>query len=134
MWQQWSLESWLSWHSGRWQRQRSEQMPPLAFDKLIKLEGNELIRPVRFQILANGRPLPRDVEIASRIVSENQSISSDVNVKADGIVELSSGDFTLPDRPVTAVEFKMLGVGEGAVILETKLSPPWNLIKSGRLI
>ena len=82
--------------------------------------------PVRFQILTNGKPLPRDMEISWRVFSENGSFNSEVTVQPEGVIEISRAHFTTPDRPATKVELKMFGVGEGAVIFDTEFSPPWS--------
>jgi hypothetical protein len=83
--------------------------------------------PVRFQILANGKPLPKDLQVAWRIGSEGGTVSSNATVLADGVVELPRAHFTLPDRRATSVEFSANTLAEGGVIFKTRLSPPWGL-------
>jgi hypothetical protein len=82
--------------------------------------------PVRFQIFANGQPLPQDTEIDWRIDSENGPISSSANVTADGVVAIPRLHFLIPNRRPLSLKIESFGLRDGGVIFAAKLSPPWN--------
>ena len=106
------------------------------------LEGQ--VRPVtssvRFRISVNGKPLPEGSEVQWGVYSDTYGVSSSVETKSDGVIELERTHFNDPNKPATLVRLSRTAERVDETQFRVDLPPPANLdqltevsVQAGRL-